>query len=184
MEHSEEILNVKCLEYSSPSWATSVLVNDQAIKWAKAKVCVYADSVLCVGQMKDSPGAIKRWKGQVEGLGFKDRIISMSMFNDIEWKTNDENCISNAEKVENYAMKSLDIPGSRVGRAVVWKFFLRSKRRMGFYSQQNGTAMPRNRSLDKCTTRRSTTFGISSHKGIKETCHPCLESWNLEAEEM
>ena len=29
----------------------------------------------------------------------------MSMFNDIEWKTNDENCISNAEKVKNYAMK-------------------------------------------------------------------------------
>ena len=27
------------------------------------------------------------------------------MFNDIEWKTNDENCISNAEKVKNYAMK-------------------------------------------------------------------------------
>ena len=31
-------------------------------------MCVYADSVLCVGQMKDSPGAIERWKGQVEGL--------------------------------------------------------------------------------------------------------------------
>ena len=47
-ERSEEILNVKCLQYSSPSWARSVLANDQAIKWAKAKVCVYADSVLCV----------------------------------------------------------------------------------------------------------------------------------------
>ena len=67
MEHSEEILNVKCLEYSS-SWARSVLSHDQAIKWAKAKVCVYADSVLCVGQMKDSPGAIERLKGQAEGL--------------------------------------------------------------------------------------------------------------------
>ena len=68
MEHSEEILNVKRLEYSSPSWARSVLANDQAIKWAKAKVCVYADSVLCVGQMRDTPEAIERWKGQVEGL--------------------------------------------------------------------------------------------------------------------
>ena len=38
------------------------------IKWAKGKVCVCIDSVLCVGQMKDSPGAIERWKGQVEGL--------------------------------------------------------------------------------------------------------------------
>ena len=34
----------------------------------RQKVWVYADPVLCVGQMKDSPGAIERWKGQVEGL--------------------------------------------------------------------------------------------------------------------
>ena len=36
---------------------------------------------------------------------FKERIIFMSMFNDIERKTNDVNCISNAEKVKSYAMK-------------------------------------------------------------------------------
>ena len=52
MEHSDEILNLKCLEYASPSWTRPVLANDQAIKWAKAKVCVYADSVLSVGQME------------------------------------------------------------------------------------------------------------------------------------
>ena len=46
MEHSEEVLNVKCLEYSSPSWTRSIFADDQAIKWAKAKVCVYADTVL------------------------------------------------------------------------------------------------------------------------------------------
>ena len=146
-EHSEEILNVECLEYSSPSWTTSELANDQSIKWAKAEVCVYADSVVCWTQMKDTPGATERWKGQVEDLksirrtktqwdstenrlnssgkcsqdvrhylffarsrttwrhkniimpeDFKDRIIFMSMFNDIEWKKNDEKCISNAKK--------------------------------------------------------------------------------------
>ena len=37
MEHSEEILNVKWLEYSSPSWTRSVLANDQAIKWVECK---------------------------------------------------------------------------------------------------------------------------------------------------
>ena len=46
----------------------SVLSHDQAIKWAKAKVCVYADSVQCLGQMKDSNEAKARWEGQVEGL--------------------------------------------------------------------------------------------------------------------
>ena len=29
----------------------------------------------------------------------------MSMFNDIEWNTNDENCVSNAEELKNYAMR-------------------------------------------------------------------------------
>ena len=37
MEHSEEILNVKCLKCSSPSWARSVLSHDQTIKMGKNK---------------------------------------------------------------------------------------------------------------------------------------------------
>ena len=118
------------------------MATDQAVKWAKAKVCVYADSVR-VGQVNDIAGATERWKGQVEDLkkyssyqdavgldgeptefewknslgfsslsllreiqndlspeDFKDRIIFMSMFNDIVWKKNDDNCISNAEEVK------------------------------------------------------------------------------------
>ena len=31
--------------------------------------CVYADSVLCVGQMKDSPEPIERWRSQVQNSG-------------------------------------------------------------------------------------------------------------------
>ena len=68
-EHPEEILNVRSLEYSSPSRTRSTVVSDEAIKWAKAKACVYADSVLCVGRMEQSPGvAERRWKGQFEDL--------------------------------------------------------------------------------------------------------------------
>ena len=67
-EHSEEIPIVECLECSSPSLTRSMLANDEAVKWAKAKVCVYDDSVLCVGQMKDVSGATERWTGQVEDL--------------------------------------------------------------------------------------------------------------------
>ena len=37
-EHSEEFLHVR--SYSSPSWTRSTVVNDQAVKWAKAKVCL------------------------------------------------------------------------------------------------------------------------------------------------
>ena len=53
---SEEILNVRSLDHSSPSWTRSTLFNNKAIKWAKAKVCVYADSVLCVGRIEQAPG--------------------------------------------------------------------------------------------------------------------------------
>ena len=66
--HSEEILNVKPLESSSRSWTRSVLSHDQAIKWAKAKVRVYSDPVLCVGQTSESKEARARWEGQVEEL--------------------------------------------------------------------------------------------------------------------
>ena len=66
LEHSKEILNVKPLESSSPSCTRSALSLDQAIKWTKAKVRVYSDSVLCVGKMKKSKEAIKIWEGQVE----------------------------------------------------------------------------------------------------------------------
>ena len=163
------------------------------IKWAKGKVCVYADSVLCVGQMKDSPGAMERWKGQVEdlkkyssyqdGVGldgepiefewkivqgfsslpllreiqndletksikpeeFTDRIIFMSIFNDIVWKKKDENCISNAEEVRNCSIlaRTLDVSGSRLGRKVVWRCS-RSKRTAELHRQQDGTAIQRN----------------------------------------
>ena len=46
-------------------------------------------------------------KKNIQREDFKDRFIFMSMFNDIEWKKNDEKCVSNAEEVRNYAMKFL-----------------------------------------------------------------------------
>ena len=205
MEHSEEILNVKCLQYSSPSWARSVSSQDQAIKWAKAKVCVHADSVLCVGQMKDSPGAMQRWKGQVEGLrlysSYQDavRIDGEAIEFERKHSQDSHHCLffkrsrktwrertsspqsSRTESSLYQCSMTLsgkewwdlyfecrksqelrdEIPArtSRVGREVVWKFFLRSKRWMGFHSQQNGTAIQRNWS--SCVQK-----------------HQCLESWN------
>ena len=43
----------------------------------------------------------------IEPENFGDRIIFISMFNDIEWtrKGNEENCISNSEKVKMYAKR-------------------------------------------------------------------------------
>ena len=44
---------------------------------------------------------------KTEPDNFKHRIIFMSMLNDIEWKKNDDNCISNAEQVKNYSNRFL-----------------------------------------------------------------------------
>ena len=57
-------------------------------------------------------------------------------------------CIPNAEKVREYAKRFLqghwDVSRSWIGKEEVWEIFLLSGRRMGFRSQQNGTAIPRN----------------------------------------
>ena len=45
----------------------------------------------------------------------------MSMFNDIEWKKNDKNCISNVEQVKNYSNKfyqDMGFSGFRFGKEV------------------------------------------------------------------
>ena len=43
----------------------------------------------------------------IEPVKLEDRIIFMSMFNDIEWprKGNEEKCVSNSEKVKTYAKR-------------------------------------------------------------------------------
>ena len=47
----------------------------------------------------------------------------MSMFNVIEWKKNDENCIWNAEQVKNYVMKFLQGQWTFVGPGTEEKWY-------------------------------------------------------------
>ena len=123
------------------------------IKWTKAKVHVYSDSVSCLGEMPEHSEANQRSKNQLEEFrqsnsyrelfridgepiqfewkifprrtsleifrkiqkdlqdrniepeNFEDRIIFMSMFNDIDWtkRGNTETCISNTGQFKNCA---------------------------------------------------------------------------------
>ena len=61
LEHSEEILDVNTIESTSLSWTRSTLSHDQVIKWTKARVHVYSDSVLCLEKMHEHFDAIERW---------------------------------------------------------------------------------------------------------------------------
>ena len=74
-------------------------------------------------------------ENRTSNLKNSNRIIFMSMVNDIDWtkRGDDEICFSNAEKVKDYAMKFLQRQ---------WC----GKSSYSLPQPQNGTAIPRNRS--------------------------------------
>ena len=80
----------------------------------------------------------------LEPEDFEDRIIFMSMFNDIEWtkRGNSEQCISNSEKVNKYAKRfsrgHLAIPRPRKWKEVVRKSQLHTWRKMRFHRHRDG----------------------------------------------
>ena len=51
LDQKREILNVSTLEWHFTPWMRSILRHDKALQWARAKVHVYSDSVLCLGRM-------------------------------------------------------------------------------------------------------------------------------------
>ena len=75
---------------------------------AKAKVCVYADSVLCVGQMKDSPEAIE------DG--------------EVKWK--DSGCIRLTKKEWESMEKQLNSSG-QISRVFIIVYSSRDPKRLG-----------------------------------------------------
>ena len=50
---------------TSPSWTRPTLLSDRAVKWMKATVHVYSDSVLCMETSNTSVEAIEQCKCQV-----------------------------------------------------------------------------------------------------------------------
>ena len=68
IEGNSEIKNVFSADVASSLRRTSVLLDDQAIKFTKARVYVYLDSVLCLGEMLGPEDAVKMWNDQVSTL--------------------------------------------------------------------------------------------------------------------
>ena len=98
---------------------------------------------------------------------FKDRIIFMSMVNDMEWKNNDGDCMSNGEEVRNYAMKFLC---KDIGR--LW---VQGRKR-------NGVGFPRSKKQWNCTANKMVPrLKETGHLVFKK--HQRFESWDLEAKE-
>ena len=81
-------------------------------------------------------------------------------------KRNDENCISNAEKIKNYAMKFSQGPWTFLGMEVL---FTLKKRRLWFHSQQNVITIQRNWS--SCV-RKYQCLGSSNLEAERKVKHP------------
>ena len=68
----------------------------------------------------------------------------VSMFNDIEWRNNDENCISNADQFKNYSNRFLPGHWTSLGPGSEKWYGSTHGWTVGPYSQQNDTAIQRN----------------------------------------
>ena len=61
-----EILNVSTIEWKFTPWMRSTLLHDNVIKWTKAKVHVYSDSVLSLGKMHEHSEVNVKWQDQFQ----------------------------------------------------------------------------------------------------------------------
>ena len=147
LEQSDEIFGVSQISWEDSSWKYLSLVGDEeVISLSHAKVYVFSDSVLCLGQMNENPQSNIAWEDRLtwfksssqyraldkiddfpgfttlqlvrevqvllsrlseEPEDFTGRIIFMSMFNDISWrsKDNEKECASSAQLVSLYAKR-------------------------------------------------------------------------------
>ena len=65
-ENSCESLNLSTMTYDFFPWMRMTLCHDQEIKWRKAKVHVFSDSVLCLGRICHPSEANIKWKEQIQ----------------------------------------------------------------------------------------------------------------------
>ena len=121
----------------------------------------------------------------IEPEEFTDRIIFMSMFSDIGWtkRGNDEICISNAEKVKDYAMRFLQGHWTFLGPGSEKKWYGEPRT----LTMENGTLQPikmvqRFKETGHFVFKSISALsrGILKRKKGTETMHCNGDSWNTE----
>ena len=67
LEQSDGIFGVSQISWESSPWKQLSLVNDEeVISLSHAKVCVFSDSVLCLGKMNQNPTSNTVWEQRLE----------------------------------------------------------------------------------------------------------------------
>ena len=59
-----EIVGLKTIEFKAKTWRSTSLLCERAYQITNAKVYIFSDSVLCVGETGDDPNAA--WKIQIK----------------------------------------------------------------------------------------------------------------------
>ena len=70
LENVEEMKNVRVIDSSDPSRVKPQISHPQAIKWTKAEVHVYADSVLCLAKNRWTSRSDRKMDRAAEGSSF------------------------------------------------------------------------------------------------------------------
>ena len=99
-EQSDEIYGMNTIYWEHTSWKYLSLVRDeQVVSLLHTKDYVFSDSVLCLGKVNENPKSNIAWEDR--------RIIFMSMFNDISWRSKDNKieCESNAYLVSLFTRR-------------------------------------------------------------------------------
>ena len=122
------------------------------------------------------------WKKNIQSEDFKERIIFMSMFNDIEWKINDEDCTSNAEKVKNYAKTFLPGHWTFLGPGSEEKWYGDSHDQKGQWSCTANKMVQRFKETGHLVLKSTSVLsrGILRRKKGRRTIHFNGDSMNTE----
>ena len=66
LEQSDEIFGVSQISWENSAWKQSSLVNaEEVISLSHSKVCVFSDSVLCLGKVNQNPTSNTAWERQL-----------------------------------------------------------------------------------------------------------------------
>ena len=154
VSEQDEIFGLSPINWEGSPLRQSALVNDEeVISLSHAKVFVFSDSVLCLGKVNQNPSIkcclertvdlvhhstelwdtmqlaneIQKFMNKMgDQAQFQGRIILMSMFNDIIWRStgNERECIANATPVTLFAKRfpagTSIIPRIRIRKEVVF----------------------------------------------------------------
>ena len=64
LKDQTEISGLTTIDCKEPTWRSTIPLCDKAIEISNAKSFVFADSVLCLGSMRDQP--VEAWKNQIK----------------------------------------------------------------------------------------------------------------------